>query len=84
MVIKGSLGRLAEVSRRQVKFRNKSFSQKCSTPFFFLLLMKFCGRIIEPQVNRTESHTITYTWLHGHCLGNTNRTIAVYCLANTL
>ena len=35
MVIKGSLGRLAEVLRRQVKVRNKSFSQKCSTPFFF-------------------------------------------------
>ena len=60
MVIKGSLGRLAEVLRRQVKVRNKPFSQKCSTPFF-LLLMKFCGRIIEPQVNRIESHTITYT-----------------------
>ena len=37
---------------------------------FFFLLMKFFGRIIEPHVNRTESHTIPYTWLHGHCLGN--------------
>ena len=42
------------------------------------------GRPIEPQVNGTESHTITYTWLHGHCLRNSNSTIAVYCLANTL